>query len=383
MAKMYSKEKIHILPEEKKEEVEKPKIEKECQVSLFTFDPDNINWHKYNLAKTKEKRLFYELLAELCSIIPEPPQIIGRPRIKIKDIVFSLGLKLYSNYSGRRIKSDLDLAELSGYISTSPHYNSLFGFLSCESAYDLLKKLLEISALPLKHLEDKFSMDASGFGSYQYERWQRVRFKRGVDGKELDNLKRNYLKGHIIIGTRTNIICSAEITYGNLNDGKQAPKLLEALRGNYNVKEVSADMGYSSYNTHRIIESLGAMPFIPFQDRHNPQKSSPEIWKRMYNYFNKNKEKFFEHYHRRSNVETVFSMIKVKLGEFLKCKSYTAQRNELMVKLICHNICCLVSEIFERGVHVDFKKHIDKIVEDRKEPDNKGLVAEDDFEEDL
>ena len=34
--------------------------------------------------------------------------------------------------------------------------------------------------MPLKKLEDQFSIDSSGFGSYQYERWMRVRFNPGA-----------------------------------------------------------------------------------------------------------------------------------------------------------------------------------------------------------
>jgi len=371
--RIYTESQIRKLKEKKELETEK----KEVNTSLNIFEKETINWHKYNLAKTQEKRLLYELAFELCSLIPEPPQENGRPRAKVKDIIFCLILKLYNNYSGRRITYDLELAQNIGYISKKPHYNTLFDFLNCEATHDLLKKLLEISALPLSILEDKFSLDASGFGSYQYERWKKFRFSPEFQTKAT----RNYLKGHICIGTRTNVIVSAEVTYGNFNDGKQAPALLEVLKENYKPKEVSADMGYSSYRIHQIIESLDAMPFIPFQDRHNPvEGKAPEIWIRMYKYYNLNREEFLQHYHKRSNVETVFSMIKIKLGEFLKCKSYTAQRNELMIKFLCHNFCCLISEIFERGVKINFERYRYKLNEEKKSPDNIKLETERDDE---
>ncbi len=363
---------------ERNDKKEEPKKKIEGNSSLHSYLPNTINWHRYNLAKTKEKHMFYRLLYELCSLIKEPPQITGRPRARVSDVIFCLGLKLYANYSGRRISSDLLHAEGMGYIKKAVHYNTLFDFLSNESMYDWLKRLLEISALPLKNLEDQFSIDASGFGSYQYERWINVRFKRKPKDKtedefevELGNMKRNYLKGSVLIGTRTHIICSADVTYGNIHDSKAVPTLLKALE-EFKPKEVSADMGYSSYRTHQLIESLGATPFIPFQDRHNPKEGvAPEIWIKMHKYFNKNKEDFLKRYHKRSNVETVFSMIKVKLGEILKCKSFTAQRNELMMKFICHNICCLITEIFESNVHVDFKNYLHKLAEEKDEGKDK------------
>ncbi len=38
---------------------------------------------------------------------------------------------------------------------------------------------------------------------------------------------------------------------------------------------------------------------------------------------------FFEHYHKRSNVETTFMAIKTKFGDTLKSKNEVAQVNEL------------------------------------------------------
>lgn len=339
----------------------------EHQVRLNTFD-DETDWHKYNLAKTSEKRLFYKLLSELCQIIPEPVHEAGRRPIPVRDMFFMTALKIYSNYSCRKIHHDLKEAELAGYIERTPHFNRISEFLNCPSTYDLLSKMLTISAIPLKELEDNFSIDSSGFGSYQYERWQRARWKnkRGW---------RNYVKGHICIGTRTNIICSATITYGNLSDVNEAPKLIQSIGKNFAPRTVSADKGYSAYRIYQIINSFGAIPFIAFKENANPGKYAPEVWKKMFEYFKTNKERFFQFYHKRSNVETTFSMVKLRLGEFLKSKNYEAQRSELLMKFICHNICCLVSEIFENEVHIDFRECIRTYIK----PDIKERVTRSDF----
>jgi len=366
MAKKY-KDKIYILPEEKEEEQEDKKEEnKEIQESISSFDKNKINWHRYNLAKTNEKRLFLQLLYELCKIVPEPIQEMGRPRARVGDVIFCLCLKLYHNFSGRRIISDLKFAEGAGYISKSMHYNTMFQFLNCEVTYDLLKKLLTITAIPLKGFEKEFSMDASGFGSYQYERWQRVRFKKGVDGKINTRGWRNYLKGHIGVGIASHIICSAEITHGNFSDVRQAPLLLEDIGNNFKPKRITADKAYSSHLIHQIIESLGAMPFIAFKKNSRDTENSPDIWKKMYRYFKNNEERFMHYYHKRSNVESVFSMVKIKFGEFLKCKNYVSQRNELMIKFIVHNICVLIDEIYKSGLNIDFKNSLKSYV-DRRE----------------
>jgi hypothetical protein len=60
----------------------------------------------------------------------------------------------------------------------------------------------------------------------------------------------------------------------------------------------------------------------------------------MFHYYSYNTEQFMEHYHKRSNVETTFSMIKAKFGNHLRSKAKPAQINEALCKVLYHNICC-------------------------------------------
>lgn len=248
-----------------------------------------------------------------------------------------------------------------GWISKVPHFNTLKDFMNCEAVYDLLKRLLTISAMPLRNLENQYSIDSSGFGTYTRERWNRVKWGKNVQYKD-------YLKGHIVIGTKTNIICNVEVTPGNFSDAKQAPKLLFETGSNFNMKEFSADKAYSSHMIYRILESLKATPYIPFKKNTKIKDSQQELWKKMFKIFKENKEEFGEHYHKRSNVETVFAMIKRRLGEYLLSKNYSAQRNELLMKMISHNICCLIQEIYERQIKIDFRD-ISILYVERKVPE--------------
>jgi transposase len=60
------------------------------------------------------------------------------------------------------------------------------------------------------------------------------------------------------------------------------------------------------------------------------------------------------HYHKRSNVETTFSMIKRKFGERLRSKTEEAQTNEVLCKILCHNLCCVIQSMYELGIESDF-----------------------------
>jgi len=166
---------------------------------------------------------------------------------------------------------------------------------------------------------------------------------------------RVYRKAHVMVGVKTNVIASIEVTGGYVSDYEPFPALLESLCKNMSVKEISADMGYSSRKVLGLVSEHGAIPFIPFKKNANNRAERCAIWKAMYSYFHEHREEFMKHYHLRSNVESVFSMMKRKQGTHLKSKNEIAQVNEILCKALVHNICVLIQEIFESGITVDFQ----------------------------
>ena len=52
-------------------------------------------------------------------------------------------------------------------------------------------------------------------------------------------------------------------------------------------------------------------------------------------------------YHDRSNIESGMHMIKSKFGDYTRSKTDTACVNEILLKVLCHNICVLISEMFD------------------------------------
>lgn len=47
-------------------------------------------------------------------------------------------------------------------------------------------------------------------------------------------------------------------------------------------------------------------------------------------------------------------MIKTKFGDALRSKTRTAQINEALCKVLCHNICCLIQSMYELGLKPKF-----------------------------
>jgi hypothetical protein len=76
----------------------------------------NSTWTNYNAAQSEEKHRFVELLADLCKTIPQPEQIMGRPRLPLADMLFAAAYKVYVGFSARRFTSDLKDAQMRGLI---------------------------------------------------------------------------------------------------------------------------------------------------------------------------------------------------------------------------------------------------------------------------
>ncbi len=304
------------------------------------------NWPAYNAAQTHEGERFGELLHGLCAGIVTPRQEgPGRPRAALSDVVFSAVLKVYSTMSGRRVVSDIRECESKGYIDKAPSYNCTFKYLENAALTPILKALIEESASPLKAVETSFAADSSGFSTCRFERWYDAKY-----GKERS--ERQWLKVHLMTGVTTNIVTSVEVTDSTANDSPYLPHLATTTAKRFGLDEVSADKGYISVKNLKAIVGLGATPYIPFKV--NTTGEGPELWRKMYHYYMFNREAFLQHYHKRSNVETTFSMIKGKFGDALRSKTDTAQVNEALCKVLAHNLCCLIGSIYELGIEPTF-----------------------------
>ncbi len=76
----------------------------------------------------------------------------------------------------------------------------------------------------------------------------------------------------------------------------------------------------------------------------------------MFHYFQYKQEEYMNHYHKRSNVESTFSMMKREFGDAVRCKSDVAMVNEVLRKLLAHNLCVLNQEECELGTEAMFSK---------------------------
>ena len=102
------------------------------------------------------------------------------------------------------------------------------------------------------------------------------------------------------------------------------------------------------------------MPFIPFKSN-TLEPTEAGAWVRMYHLFMYRREEYMKHYHKRSNIETAYSMIKGKFGSALRSKSDTGQINEALCKVLAHNICVLCQATHELGIEPIFRAPLSNV----------------------
>jgi transposase len=305
------------------------------------------DWPAYNEAQTTEKRRFQVLLADLCRGVPQLPQPkVGQRRPPTADVVFAMAFKVYSTLSARRFTCDLEDARDKGHVSEAIHYNSLSRAFESPELTPILRDLITRSSLPLRVIETTFAPDSTGFSTSRFIRWFDEKY--GVQRSGHD-----WVKVHIMTGVRTNIITAAEIHGRDANDSPIMPSLLKTTTENgFTVLEVPADKGYSSVDNIEAVVTAGATPYIPFKI--NATGASGGLWEKMYHYYQFQREEFLKRYHQRSNVESTFSMVKAKFRDHVRAKTDTAMTNEVLCKLLCHNICVLIQSQCELGIEAVF-----------------------------
>src|SRR5687767_15896948 len=74
----------------------------------------------------------------------------------------------------------------------------------------------------------------------------------------------------------------------------------------------------------------------------------------MYHFYHFHREDFLRHYHKRSNVESTFSMIKAKFRDHVRSRTDVAMVNEVLCKILCHNICVVIQSQIELGIEPIF-----------------------------
>jgi hypothetical protein len=316
------------------------------EIQSLTFTEKKVykqDWPAYNVAQATEKRRLQVLLVDLCRNLPERDRdrMPGPKPHLVKDSVFAMCFKVYCGLSSRRFSCDLDDAHKKGHISRPIPGCKVPGFFENPCFTPILKELIGYSARPLRSVETNFAIDSSGFGSSRYERWYDQKY--GVTRN-----KCVWVKTHIACGVKTNVVTAVRILDKDAADCPQFIPLVKDTRKHFEIGEVSADKAYASLDNFEAIAECGGQGFIAFKA--NATGAAGGMFEKAFHFFQFHQEEYMEKYHKRSNVESTFSAIKRKFGDSVMNKSDVGMVNEVLCKILCHNLTCLIQEQETLGI---------------------------------
>jgi transposase len=303
------------------------------------------NWPAYNRAQSIEKDRFQELLVDLCQGIPEPEHTRGRKPHSLRDMIFAMVFKVFEGTSSRRVSSDFREAHKRGHLAKPIPGVKVCAFFENPAMTPILRALVARSARPLRAIEKDFAIDSSGFATCKFERWYDHKF--GVT-----KFKHTWVKVHAACGVKTNIVTAVRILDKDAADAKQFIPLVRETSSSFSISEVSADKAYGSLENFEAVAAQGGTGFIAFKA--NTTGAVGGMFEKMFHLFQYRREEYLAHYHKRSNVESTFSMVKRKFGDYVRAKTETAMVNEVLCKFLAHNLCVNIQEQCELGIASEF-----------------------------
>ena len=307
------------------------------------------DWRVYDLAQMHEQEHFGRLLRELCDTVQQPEQQMGRPRMLLSDMVFAICLMVYSMMSGRRVMTNVRRACASGQLAQVPSPTTISRYLREPEMTPLLEWLIELSAVPLGTVEQLFAVDSSDFQTSPVSAQRRWKYRL----REPRQLQSKCPKAHVMVGVHTNVVTAACATDGESSDTKFLPRLVAATARRFTIVEVSADKAYSTKRNYEAVYDAGGSFYCPFRANAVPRQRKQRrdaLWEQAYYFHLWHRKEFLDHYNRRSNVESAFSMVKARFGAVVRSKTPTAQTNKVLAKLLCHNLCVLVKSMYALNI---------------------------------
>jgi transposase len=329
-----------------------PRTDPAAKVPRKTYKRD---WTSLNLAATTEQRWFVRLLSDLTRGVPEPERkpTRGQRPIPLADQLFAAVFKVYSGFSARRFTCALDDAATKGHVGQSMHFNSVLNVFDREDATPILQALITKSASPFRGVDTEWAVDSTGFSARLAPKSEWFNEKYGRVERDT-----HWVKAHACCSTTSLVVVSAVVLEKHSADTIQFPGLIETAKAaGFRLEQITADKAYCGTPNLNAAEKVGGTLYSPF--RSNITGAVGGIFEEAFHYFCLHRSEFLETYHRRSLIETAFSVIKRVFGETVRAKTETAIRNEVAAKIIALNIRQVILGIYELGLNPVFNLPLD------------------------
>ena len=244
-----------------------------------------------------------------------------------------------------------------------PDHNTLWRAFQCLAKPGRINCMLDLTVLwarqrglvegHVKPIALDSSMFESRHVSRHFEKRQRQTASktsetRQIRAKRADRRRSRVVRGlpklSIAAATASHLILAARATTGAGADQPHFVPLLRQVRRRVRFRTAVADAGYDSEANHVTARhELSVRSIIPpYAGRPTDKPPSARYRRLMYHRFKRKADK--ANYGQRWQVETVNSMIKRNLGSALRARTAPRRRNELLLRVLTHNLMILQQE---------------------------------------
>jgi transposase len=210
-------------------------------------------------------------------------------------------------------------------LSQFPHYSTLCKFSHRFSSVIISQVLTKITSLFYRSQGriSTIAIDSTGFPTSYFSYYYSIRTQKERKG---------FLKLSLAIDTSKQTILALKITKNRQHDSKHVKSLLRNASRQKLANYYVLDKGYDSEAIHSQIRiDLKAISYIPIRNW-NAEYVGGTFRQEMANYFDRIK------YGKRNLVETVFSVVKRRFGEYVRGIHFRNQVKEIKLKCIAYSI---------------------------------------------
>jgi hypothetical protein len=183
------------------------------------------------------------------------------------------------------------------------------------------------------------AVDSSGFDAHHASRyfiWRTRVEKKGKEPKKRHSYK-HYGKLMLIVSCAWHAILAAVPSVGPTPDIDQLDGVLAELPRSITIHRMIGDAGFdSAYNHSLLRDDHGIRSTIP-PEHGRPPKDPATLPADKYRRLMKTRFNT-KAYRKRTQVETVFSMLKRNLGSALRGRSHWSRCRDMLLRVVTHNI---------------------------------------------
>lgn len=313
------------------------------------------DWTVINQCRTLIPRLGPQLLVELIdgAGLPGPPRR-GRPGASVRDIVLTAAIREWEGATAGEAIAAIEGFCARGLTSVSriPHPNALLDRFARPELMPHLHRILAASALPALPFETGFSADGTGLGTSVYDHYF-VEKHGAKEQKRKPTKRHSWVDVVIAWGVETHMVVAAQPTEHNPIGGevRQMPELLRrAIANGGRVTAWFGDGAYCAEECAAAVEKVGAELFVRWRPGVTGKTKRGALW-RLHKKFEEDPDLYRNRCDKgRPLAETGNKMLKERFGYSLRSRKPNAMFAEVMLRLICHNVACLVMAVKEFGV---------------------------------